>query len=66
MKSANNPPAEFIDQIRHDLKPVLLGIRAVLQDKSLHDKAASVEILQECEKKLQLIIDSLNCAPGRG
>jgi hypothetical protein len=59
MKSPNKPqtPAELIDQIRHDLKPIILGLRATLQLMDQGKNIEAQEILKESEQRLTQVVD---------
>jgi hypothetical protein len=64
MSSASRESKNSPTRLRHDLKPLLLGLRAaqkLLETKKVQDAR---EILAECEKKLEQILAQL-AAPGK-
>lgn len=61
MKSPNNkkPSESRIDQVRHDLKPVILGLRAALLLMSQGKNIEAQELVKESDERLTQLVAEL-------
>ncbi len=54
----------LLEQGRHDLRPVLLGLRTAIELLKKSPSPEPCEILRECESRLVQVIDQLKL-PGK-